>query len=62
MDEFIFCFVRIVWIGVLILAVLLGLLGVVLLVSPALLFTALRIGSGVLCLAAAGILLVRLFL
>jgi len=62
MNEFVFCFVRIVWIGALVMAVLLGILGVILLISPALLFTALRIGGAVLCFAAASILLVRLFL
>ena len=62
MNEFVFCFVRIVWIGALVMAVLLGILGVILLISPALLFTTLRIGCGILCLAASVILFVRLFI
>lgn len=62
MNEFVFCFVRVVWIGALVMAVLLGLLGVVLLISPALLVTAFRICGGILCLVAAGVLFIRLFI
>ncbi len=62
MDEFVFCFVRIVWIGALIVALMLLALGLVLLLSPALLFTALRISGGIICIAAALLLLTRLFI
>lgn len=62
MNEFIFCFIRIVWIGALIIAVMLLALGLILLFSPALLLTAFRIGGALICLSASLLLLIRLFL
>lgn len=62
MNEFVFCFVRIMWIGALIIALLLLALGLLLLLCPALLVTALRIGSAMICLFASVLLIIRLFL
>ena len=62
MNEFVFHFVRIVWIGALITALLLMALGGILLLCPALLVGALRFAAAPLCIAAAVFLLIRLFL